>query len=224
MRDPNPNLSFSNWYINIKRKYRTTNQSEVWYIPEGKPLWNTKILRYESALEAHNNLEAMLETLNFKPKNRKPCPFCFSLPQQTTRTTLICVSLINYKNTYWGLDSWWGCSKLPITIFLSHRQEGFWSRLRILGCLECSIRKGRPSPSPSIYATLCNSESEHLLPSEQLLLWIWVNVDVGNCKMVVYHSIWWNRWYKRQCPCKQTQTYRDLLRSIPNDGSHNFSN
>ena len=50
---------------------------------------------------------------------------------------------------------------------------------RILGCLECSIRKGRPSPPPSICATLCNSESEHPLPSEQLSLWLWVNVDVG---------------------------------------------
>ena len=43
--------------------------------------------------------------------------------------------------------------------------------MRILGGLECSMRKGRPSPS--ICKALFNSESE------QLLLRHWDNVDVG---------------------------------------------
>ena len=49
--------------------------------------------------------------------------------------------------------------------------------MRILGSLECSIRKWRPSPS--ICKAPFKSESEHPLPTEQLLLRHWVNVDVG---------------------------------------------
>lgn len=31
-------------------------------IPEANPLWDTDNLRYEAALEAHNNLEAIVES------------------------------------------------------------------------------------------------------------------------------------------------------------------